>query len=154
MNLQTLIDQRDITHALGTFARILDGRQWPRVSEVFADDVTFEYGLGEKAGIAALIENFSSHLDPCGPSQHLLGSIQVEVDGDSAVSRAYVQARHIGAGDRAHLTLDSNGEYIDQWQRRTEGWRVVRRDVRWFHQIGDYGVFGAELEAKREQSAQ
>ena len=127
---------------LGVFARTLDERHWHRVSEVFAEDITFDYGLGERSGMPALMENFRSHLDNCGPSQHLLGSIIIEVDGDTAESRSYVQARHQGAGDRADLWLDSNGEYIDRWERRDSGWRIVRRDARWFHQKGDHGVFG------------
>jgi hypothetical protein len=31
-------------------------------------------------------------LDICGPTQHLIGSILVDVNGDEAPSRAYVQA--------------------------------------------------------------
>jgi ketosteroid isomerase-like protein len=144
MNLQTLIDQHDIAIGLGRFARILDGREWGAVAEVFADDVTFNYGDGqEQKGIAAMTSQFSRFLDACGPSQHLLGSIQVTVEGDTGLSRAYVQARHQGKGDKAHLYLDSNGEYIDQWERRPEGWRIVRRDARWFMNPGDVSVLGA-----------
>lgn len=145
MNLQALIDQHDITIGLGRFARILDGREWDAVSDVFANDVTFDYGdgRGEQSGIAAMTTTFSRFLDACGPSQHLLGSIQVTVDGDKGLSRAYVQARHQGKGDKAHLYLDSNGEYIDGWERRPEGWRIVRRDARWFMNPGDISVLGA-----------
>ena len=144
MDLQGLIDQHEITIALGRFARILDGREWDAVGEVFADDVTFNYGDGqEQKGIAAMTLQFSRFLDDCGPSQHLLGSIQVTVEGDKGLSRAYVQARHQGAGDKAHLYLDSNGEYIDRWERRPEGWRIVRRDARWFMNPGDVSVLGA-----------
>src|ERR1700744_1972307 len=36
MDLQTLLDERAIMHGLGRFARILDGREWDAVHEVFA----------------------------------------------------------------------------------------------------------------------
>ena len=141
MNLQTLIDERDIIQGLGIFARTLDNRDWGRVPEVFADDITFNYGDGlEQAGMDALMNNFRRFLEPCGPSQHLLGSIMVEVEGDNAVSRSYVQARHQGAGAKAHLFLDTNGEYVDRWERRSEGWRIVRRDARWAIHQGDFSV--------------
>jgi ketosteroid isomerase-like protein len=143
MDLQGLVDQHEITVALGRFARILDGREWDAVGEVFADDVTFNYGDGrEQSGIAAMTLQFTSLLGGCGPSQHLLGSIQVTVDGDTALSRAYIQARHQGKGDRTHLFLDSNGEYIDRWERRPRGWRIVRRDAVWHMIIGDMSVLG------------
>jgi len=141
MDLEVLLAEREIHHRLGLFARILDRREWDRIGEVFADDIRFNYGDGEeRAGAEMLRWNFSRFLDNCGPSQHLLGSIQVEVDGDRALSRAYVQARHQGRGDKAHLFLDTNGEYIDGWERRAEGWRIVRRDARWDMAMGDYAV--------------
>ncbi|MDB5395418.1 MAG: nuclear transport factor 2 family protein [Rhodospirillales bacterium] len=141
MDLQTLWDEREIAHALGRFARILDGREWSAVSEVFADDLTFNYGDGaERSGIAAMTEQFQRFLDVCGPSQHLLGSIVITATGDSAISRAYVQARHQGAAGKEHLFLDSTGEYIDKWERRPQGWRIVRRDVVWHMMQGDMAV--------------
>ena len=73
----------------------------------------------------------SRHLERCGGTQHLVGSITVDIDGDSAVSRAYVQARHQRVGDFVGPVFDSNGEYSDRWERRSEGWRIVHRDVTW-----------------------
>ncbi len=141
MDLQTLWDEREITHLLGRFARILDGRDWGAVGDVFAEDVTFNYGDGqEQSGIAAMKANFQRFLDVCGPSQHLLGSIVVTATGDTAVSRAYVQARHQGAGAKAHLFVDSNGEYVDTWERRPQSWRIVRRDAVWHMIKGDMSV--------------
>lgn len=134
-------DEREILFGLNRFARILDNRQWGSVGEVFADNVVFNYGDGsERSGIEALRQKFCQFLDVCGPSQHLLGSIVITVDGDTGISRAYVQARHQGAGTKSHLFFDSNGEYVDQWERRPEGWRVVRRDVHWFMHMGDSSV--------------
>ncbi len=133
--------EQELLNQLGEFARILDQRRWRDVGTVFANDVSFNYGDGqEQQGLAALTDNFQRYLDPCGPSQHLLGSIQLEVDGTTAITRAYVQARHQGAGDKAGLYLDSNGEYIDHWQFTEAGWRIVRRDVSWFMLKGDMTV--------------
>jgi ketosteroid isomerase-like protein len=141
VDLKTLWDEREITHGLGRFARILDGREWHAVGDVFAYDVTFNYGDGvERAGIDAMRAQFQQFLDVCGPSQHLLGSIVITVTGDTAISRAYVQARHKGKGGKEHLFVDSNGEYIDGWERRPQGWRIVRRDAVWFMTQGDMAV--------------
>jgi ketosteroid isomerase-like protein len=141
MDLRTLLDEREIIHLLGRFARILDGREWAAVGDVFADDVAFNYGDGEeRRGIDALRGQFERFLDACGPSQHLLGSIVVAVAVDAATSRSYVQARHQGAGAKANLFFDSNGEYVDRWERRSQGWRIVRRDAHWFMHMGDPSV--------------
>ncbi len=141
MDLQTLLDERQIIQSLGRFARILDGKDWDAVGDVFADDVAFNYGDGqEQRGLPAMRSQFQRFLDVCGPSQHLLGSIMVTVSGDDAISRSYVQARHQGAGDMAHLFFDSNGEYVDGWSRLPQGWRIVRRDAHWHMHVGDPSV--------------
>lgn len=137
-------DRLAILNQLGGFARLVDGRRWDDVADIFDEAVTFDYGgpEGEQAGIAALRAEFQRYLDNCGPSQHLLGSIQLDFDatGGGATTRAYVQARHQGRGGRAHLYLDSNGEYVDRWVRRPQGWRIVRRDATWATHRGDFSV--------------
>ncbi|MCP1470384.1 ketosteroid isomerase-like protein [Sphingobium sp. OAS761] len=142
--LRALQDERAITRGLSTFARILDRKQWDRLGDVFASDVVFDYGSGrDEAGMAALTDNMRRFLDRCGGTQHLLGSILVDVDGDRAVSRAYVQARHQRIGDAAGPIFDSNGEYVDRWERRTDGWRIVRRDAIWAAHTGDPAILDA-----------
>jgi ketosteroid isomerase-like protein len=141
-------DRLAITNQLGRFARILDTRDWSAVSDVFADNVAFDYGDGhEQSGIEAMRAQFSRFLNVCGPSQHLIGSVMIELDGNVATSRSYVQARHQGSGHKADRFLDTNGEYIDRWVREARGWRIVRRDARWAMHIGDYSVLIAEPNA-------
>lgn len=134
-------DYRAIMNTLAAFPRVVDGKHWDRVGEVFATDIHFDYGDGgEKQGIEALLTQFKKFHNRCSAMQHLLGSIQVEIDGDNALTRAYVQARHQGIGDKADAIFDTHGEYVDQWQRRPEGWRIVRRDATWSVFAGDASV--------------
>ena len=143
MDIQVLLDERDIARGLAVFARILDEKRWQDLALVFASDITFDYGTGEEqAGMAALHTNMTRYLMVCGNTQHLIGSILVDVDGDRAVSRAYVQARHQGTAGSEGSIFDTNGEYIDQWERRSEGWRIVRRDARWACMSGNAAVIG------------
>ena len=142
--LQALLDEREITRGLSRFARILDEKRWDALSDVFAVDLSFEYGAGESEGIAALERQMRQFLDICGPTQHLIGSLLIDVDGDRAESRAYVQARHQRRDDAVGQIFDSTGEYRDRWQRRAEGWRIVRRDARWFLHSGDAAVLAVQ----------
>lgn len=140
--LEELRAERAVRDALARFAQVLDAKEWAAVGDVFADDLTFDYGLGEAAGMAALVDNMRRFLDRCGPSQHLIGSVTVDVapGARTAVSRAYVQARHQRADDATGPVFDANGEYVDRWERRAEGWRIVRRDAHWHTHSGDAGV--------------
>ncbi|WP_395337004.1 nuclear transport factor 2 family protein [Novosphingobium sp. BL-8H] len=143
-DMQVLLDERQITRGLGQFARILDRKSWADLPDVFARELTFNYGLGEEAGIDALERNMRRYLDRCGPTQHLIGSVIVDVDGDDATSRAYVQARHQRCDDPVGGIFDSTGEYVDRWQRGDHGWRIVRRDALWFLHAGDPAVIAME----------
>jgi len=146
--MTTEADRLAIMNQLGRFARILDDREWASVGEVFAEDIVFDYATGkDEKGIEALRTNFSRYLDQCGPSQHLLGSVMLTFEGDDeALTRAYVMARHQGKGAKSDRFFDSSGEYNDRWQRRGDRWVVVRRDARWFMNMGDFSVLLPEGE--------
>ena len=139
-----LLDEREITRQLSRFARILDTKQWHQLGDVFAQDIVFDYGTGrDEHGMAALTVNMRRFLDRCGGTQHLIGSLLIDVDGDTALSRSYVQARHQRTDDNAGPVFDSNGEYVDRWERRSEGWRIVRRDALWAAHTGDPAILHA-----------
>lgn len=146
MDIQTLIDERDISQGLSLSARILDTKRWEDLADIFSIDVEFDYGTGdEQQGIDAIRTNMTRFLDVCGQTQHLIGSIIINVDGDRAISRAYVQARHQKIDGADGSIFDTNGEYVDRWERRNEGWRIVRRDAIWSAFFGDSSIiFGAE----------
>lgn len=144
VDLQALLDEREIARGLSRFARILDKKRWEELSDVFAEDLSFEYGSGvDQHGIDALRIQMTRFLDVCGGTQHLIGSLLIDVDGDQAVSRSYVQARHQRRDDPVGPIFDSTGEYIDRWERRAQGWRIVRRDADWFMHAGDPAVLAA-----------
>ena len=143
--LQILLDEREILRGLARFARVLDGKKWGELAEVFAEDLSFNYGSGgEERGMDALRSTMRRYLDICGGTQHLLGSITVEVDGDTAVSRAYVQARHQRVSNPAGPVFDSSGEYVDHWARLSQGWRIIRRDAIWLMHTGDSSILAAD----------
>lgn len=141
--LAELVADRDIRHGLALFARIIDAREWERLPEVFASDLSFNYGGGEEDGIEALCATMRRFLDRCGPTQHLIGSIIIDVEADTATSRAYVQARHQRRDNPAGPIFDSNGEYVDRWALRAAGWRIVRRDALWATHHGDPAILAA-----------
>lgn len=125
------------------FARIADSRDWDAMDTVFSEGVVFTYGDEEQSGREDLLALFRRYLDPCGPTQHFLGNITIEINGNEAWSAVYVQARHQGRGAKAALTLEMYGEYRDSWMLMPQGWWIVRRDPVWFFQTGDMSVLEA-----------
>jgi ketosteroid isomerase-like protein len=143
MDLDTLLADRDIRHGLARFAEVVDARAWERLGEVFAPDAVTVYGEFRSEGHVAIEAHFRRFLGRCGPSQHLLGNIEVTVDGATARSRASVLASHRGADPQDAREFVAYGGYDTVWRRDPSGWRVTAWTWRqgWFR--GDIAVLGA-----------
>lgn len=143
MTLDDLVAERDIYRALTRFARAMDARDWAALDAIVVEDATADIGTGPLQGRAELIAHMRAFLDDCGPTQHMLGNVLVEVEGDRATSNAYVRDMHIGAGDKAHLTFSTLGEYEDQWRKVDGVWRMNHRTKYNRAHIGSIEVLGS-----------
>lgn len=137
-------DERDISRALTSFARAMDARDWAAARAILSGDACGELGTGPLTGPEAILGCIRHYLDGCGPTQHLLGNLLIDLDGDQAESRCYVSDMHLGAGDRAQHSFVTLGDYHDQWRRIDGVWRMTfRRKFNRGH-IGSFDVFGLD----------
>lgn len=139
--------ERDVQRQIVRFARGMDARDWGALREILFDDATAELGTGLLSGSDAIVDLIRSFLDACGPTQHLIGSVEVDVDGDTADSRAYVHDVHLGPGDRSSLTFSTLGDYHDRWERDGDRWRLRHRLKHHRGQVGTMAVFGIDDDA-------
>lgn len=140
--LDVLLAEREITRALVRIARAMDDRDWAALDDLVCADATANLGTGELAGREAIVASIRSFLDECGATQHLLGNVIVDVDGDVATSRAYVSDLHVGAGDRSDLTFRTLGDYHDEWVRVGGVWQLRRRVKLNRAHIGSFEALG------------
>ena len=140
--LQMLLAERDIARKLAAFARAMDGRDWAALDAVIAVDASADFGTGPVTGRAAIVQVMRSFLDDCGPTQHLLGNLTIDVEGAAARSRCYVSDLHLGTGDKAALTFQTLGEYQDSWECRDARWWLVRRVKLNRAHLGSFAVLG------------
>lgn len=143
MTLHDLLAEREIYRALVRFARAMDDREWSALDAITTEDITADLGAGKLRGRAELVANMRSFLDDCGPTQHLLGNVLIEVESDKASSRAYVSDMHLGTDDQAHLTFSTLGDYHDQWIRIDGAWRMCHRTKLNRAHIGTIEVLGS-----------
>jgi hypothetical protein len=141
--LEMLLAEREIGRALAAFARAMDERDWAALDGIVADDARAEFGTGPVSGRAAMVSLMRSFLDECGPTQHLLGNLAIDVEGAQARSRCYVSDLHLGSGANASLTFQTLGEYQDAWQRRDGRWWLVERTKLNRAHVGSFAVLGA-----------
>lgn len=138
--LAELLAERDIHRGLARFAEVLDSRAWHRLGEVFTPDALVVYSEYRAQGLEAIERHFRQFLGGCGPSQHLLGNIVIEVEGEVAHSRASVCASHLGAAPGDTREFIAFGGYRARWSRLAIGWRIAHWEWQhgWFR--GDYGI--------------
>lgn len=142
--LQALLDEREIERTLKQFARAMDDRNWSAMADILADDAKGDFGTGRLCGSAAIIELIRGFLDNCGPTQHLLGNVVIDADGDTAISRAYVHDVHLRSDADPSSRFYTLGDYTDTWQRRPDGsWRLKERIKTNRAHVGALDVFRA-----------
>jgi hypothetical protein len=141
--LMQLRDERAIERALILFARAMDERDWTTMAEILAEDAQGDFGTGRLEGAVAIIELIGGYLDNCGATQHLLGNVLVDVQGDSAVSRAYIRDVHLDSTDAPDTRFYTIGDYRDTWRRRPDGsWCLAERVKANRGYVGTLEVFG------------
>ena len=114
------------------------------MAEILANDAAGDFGTGPLHGSAAIIELIRGFLDSCGPTQHLLGNVVIDVDGDTAFSRAYIRDVHLRSGADASARFYTLGDYQDTWQRRVDGtWCLTERIKANRAHVGSLSVFSS-----------
>jgi ketosteroid isomerase-like protein len=127
-DLRVLLDERAVERTLISLARAMDDRDWAAMADLVDDDALGDFGTGVLRGRAAIVEFVRGFLDACGPTQHLLGNIVIDVTGDVAVSRAYIRDVHLNAGADPSTRFYTLGDYRDRWRRDSAGhWRLTER---------------------------
>lgn len=121
----------------------MDDRDWAAMAEILAGDAQGDFGTGRLHGSAAIIEMIRGFLDNCGPTQHLLGNVVIDVDGDTATSRAYIHDVHLSTDANPSARFYTLGDYHDTWQRCSDGaWRLTERVKFNRAHVGSLDVFG------------
>ncbi len=121
------MDRTGIIDTCTRMAWYADRREWSRLAEVFADEVTLDYTSlngGDPVTLtpAQIIGGWEEALGAYAATHHLLGNHLVTQDGDNAVCTATFQATHRKPDDTL-WTL--GGTYHFDLVRRAGGWRIA-----------------------------
>ncbi|MGO9510667.1 MAG: nuclear transport factor 2 family protein [Mycobacterium sp.] len=119
-------DRQDISDLLVRYATGIDRRDWPLFRTVFTDDCELDYGvIGSWKGVDAVTDFMEKTHELAGHTLHRLSNQVIEVDGDTALARTYVDAL-IMVGDEG-AGVNGVGFYDDEIVRTPDGWRIARR---------------------------
>jgi hypothetical protein len=126
--LHELLDKQQITEALYTYCRAVDRVDRQLGYSIWNDGAEVDYGEAIFVGSARGVIDYicDSHLRGIAHS-HQIANILIWLDGDRAVSEAYVNsAMRMMHGDQL-IQINTRGRYLDRWSRRDGRWGIDRR---------------------------
>ena len=126
--LRWLVDRAQISDVLVEYARCADAADWSGMGELFTEDGEAVFAAGSFPG-----RNFGDAAGAvmalfCG-THHLSTNHAIQIDGDRAKTRSYLQAIHLTDPDDNTLHHDVGGWYDNELVRTTDGWRFTRVEL-------------------------
>lgn len=119
-----MTDRDEIVELTVRYATAIDSLQYSLLTTVFTDDAVVDYGVvGQWSGgaeVAAFME--AAHVG-AKRTMHRMTNQAVDIDGDTATVRTYVDALILFDGGGANPI----GYYDDQLVRTGDGWRISHR---------------------------
>jgi hypothetical protein len=105
------------------YLRSLDTKQWEELADCFVPEATGDYAGLTFPDRDAIVGYMREHLGPEVVTLHQVHHPEIEVDGDTATGRWYLQDRVIAAEWR--FVLEGAAFYDDRYVRTTAGWRIA-----------------------------
>jgi 3-phenylpropionate/cinnamic acid dioxygenase small subunit len=119
-------DRQDIGELLIRYATGIDRRDWPLFRTVFTDDCELDYGqIGSWRGVDAVTDFMDQVHAAAGHTLHRITNQAVDVEGDRATARSYVDVLIMAAD--SPTGVNAAGFYDDDLVRTPRGWRIARR---------------------------
>lgn len=125
---ERIADRLAIEQVLARYCRGIDRCDTGELERVFAPEARIDYGDGAKprdATIAGLMEG----LGAMRLTQHNIGNVICEIDGDTARAETYCVAYHFLAGpEGGEIELVVGGRYLDRLAKGPDAaWRITER---------------------------
>ncbi|AFR50848.1 MULTISPECIES: nuclear transport factor 2 family protein [unclassified Gordonia (in: high G+C Gram-positive bacteria)] len=116
-------DLRAIENLKYRYLRSLDTKDWATFSSTLTDDVTGNYGEGLAfSNRDELVGYMRENVGPAVITEHRVAHPEIEIDGDTARGRWYLQDRVIVA--EFSFMLIGAAFYDDTYRRTADGWRI------------------------------
>ncbi len=129
--VQQLQDEKAIRELIVRYGEYLDARDYASYASLFAHDGVWTGGFGSATGPAAIQQMLETNLGKPDPgfvnksNFHLMTTVVVDVDGDSAKARSRYTFFTASPDNRPTVALA--GRYVDELVRENGTWKIKRR---------------------------
>lgn len=124
--LTRVADELAIRAVLTRYARGIDRCDDGVLRSVWWPDATADYGQGETNALE-WSESVVQALATMRRTQHFLGNMLIELDGDRAVAETYCRAYHEVDAPDGPQEMEVGGRYLDRLEKRGDEWRIAHR---------------------------
>ena len=132
MDLAELVQREAIRDVLHRYCRGADRRDATLMRSAYHSDALDHHGGFDGRALDFIELLIGTNASDAEPSQHLLGNIMIELDGDRAWVESVFTCRYgrtPTAGDRRSRHVVLGGRYWDRFERRDGDWRIAERTV-------------------------
>ena len=134
-------NHEQIQDVVANVPHFLDHKQWRDLQELYMETVETDWTslFGGKAlnqRGAVLIEAWRTLLTPI-VTQHLLGPIVVQIDGNSATARCHVRGYHYAKGAVGGDEWMVAGHYAIRLSKGETKWKIASMKLETFYQSGN-----------------
>ena len=129
LTLDDVVARQEIADVILRYARGIDRLDFDLVRSCYHPDAYDDHGSfqGDVEGFIAMCESF---LPRWTATQHFMGNMLIEPDGDMARAETYAVAYHRRENDDGTGKDDVFGiRYVDRFERRGGEWRIAHRVV-------------------------
>jgi hypothetical protein len=149
--LDALQAQADVRERVLGAARALDRLDRDLLRAQFWEDASVDYGRIYQGPVADFVDIAMGFQGSMRDTQHFVGNVAIEIDGDEARAESYVHAHHVIVQGDERVQLMIGGRYLDRLERRAGEWRIVFRTElldwgRWLPMTDRWFEDNAELE--------
>lgn len=119
--LQWLADRAEISDLLLAFVRAIDDKDQDAYADAFAENghVQLPHATAEGREAIRTMRRPPAHWS----THHVLTNHQIEIDGDTASARAYLEATHVFDATKPAGHARAGGWYDTTLVRTGDGWR-------------------------------
>lgn len=134
-------DKEEIQSTISNVSHFIDQKQWSGLRALYAETVQTDYtslfggqALAQRGD--ALVETWRKLLAPI-VTQHILGPITVDAQGDSAIAQCHVRGYHYVKGAAGGDEWIVAGHYVFQLSREMAFWKITSMKLETFYQSGN-----------------
>ena len=126
--LAIIADKLECTELTTRVARAIDRCDAEMLKTLFHPDATDDHGI-----FAGTAEEFIAWVIPLletmKRTQHIIGQVLIEVNGDHAAGESYFIAHHAIETPEGEIFMVAAGRYLDRFERRDGTWKISHRQA-------------------------